>query len=73
MRIAVLAAAALIVLAMVALIGFAVQRQLRGKPIEHHEAPYPPTADSSDLRCKPARAVGVTDRLWSRERIGDEH
>jgi hypothetical protein len=42
MRIAVVAAAALIALAVILLIGFALQRMFRGRPIRHHEAPHPP-------------------------------
>jgi len=43
----------MLAVAVVALIVFAVQRQLRGKPREHQKASHPPTADSLDSGCTP--------------------
>jgi hypothetical protein len=42
MTIALVAATALLVLAMAWLVGSAVQRHLKGEPIQHREAPHAP-------------------------------
>jgi hypothetical protein len=67
MAIAVFAAAAMLAVAVVALIVFAVQRQLRGKPREHQKASHPPTADCLDSAARlPLRHRTVLSRVSER-------
>jgi hypothetical protein len=53
LTIALVVATALLAATIVALIGFAVQRQLRGKPIQHREAPHPPALSFNPGQVKP--------------------